>query len=134
MSLTFEKKYTIEDIEVYFKRADSEKINKIFENFLLILDNMGQIFCTYGEIELEDPDFIQFLQDVSKNINSFFELLISRMPSNKKNYVALQALFRLVMLAPDITNFDHLEPNAKIELGNKLRGIVSDIREVEVMQ
>ena len=58
---------------------EEKTIKKVLGNFSKILDSLGDYLVSMGNVEKENPDFVEFI-DKMKNDPEYFDMVMEKLP------------------------------------------------------
>jgi len=99
-----------------------------------LFEDLGRLIIGAAQIQKKSNEAYEFMMKMGQNPQPFLSMLVEKTPSDLLKD-AVTTVLQVVALQPELSQFEKLTPDKKIELGRKLVELASHlkkrIREVE---
>ncbi len=105
--------------------------SKLFGNSLFnLIDETGTLLIETGIMQKNYPLVYEDFTNATKDPQEIMESLVDTLDTDPEGLHFRKSILQFLLLAPKLANFMELDPDDKIETGEKIKSIMIQLREI----
>jgi len=99
----------------------------LYDASFSLIENLGKLMIGIGKLQKSNNEAYNFVMKVGENPLPFFSIIIKDMPATKVKEV-VQTFLEILSVMSEIKNFESMNADMKIDVGEKLVGFISKLK------